>query len=229
MNYIEAHNICSNYIDIFANNLGIYRPISLLRKCGASSKKMVEDAMILFLAHAVLWNELSEQELEATQVLLLHLDNFVDDEFARQYSENFQVVQKANKSALYKIFHKRTVDASMQYITQNTKMRLHDCSRVEDSLSHMADYKQNIYTPKMKALLQEEATISNDEYWRRFLLLIADFSDEVCNFSGISTEPSDYYFFVSFELMHDWIDDENVGKYYSKYREYILSHFDRWA
>ena len=117
----------------------------------------------------------------------------------------------------------------MQFIAQNTKMCLYDSSRVDDVLSHMVDYKQNNYTPKMKTLLQDEATISNDEYWRRFLMLIADFSDEVCNFSGITTDPNDFYLFMSFELMHDWLEDEIIGKHYSKYREYILNHFDNWV
>ena len=228
MNYIEAHKICTNYVNIFAKSSKIYHPFSLLSACGASSKTMVEDAMILFLAHAILWNELSKEEFHSMRALLLHLDNFVDDALARQHAENLQVIEKARKSTLYKITHKREIAASRQFLAQNN-IRLHDSARVDNALVHMLNYKQNIYIPKMEILLQEEPSLSNEEYWRRFLRLIAAFSDEVCNFSGISTEPNDYFLFVSFELMRDWVDDENVGKHYSKYRNYILSYFESRA
>ena len=223
MDYIEAHKICTNFVNIFTKTSKIYYPSSLLNKCGASSKTMVEDAMIIFLAHAILWNELSKQEIDSLRILLLQLDNFVDDALARQHAENLQVIEKASKSILYKITHKSEIAASRQFLAQNS-IRLHDSARVDNALVHMLNYKQNVYIPKMETLLQEEPSLSNEEYWRRFLRLIAAFSDEVCNFSGISTKPNDYYLFVSFELMRDWLDDENVGKYYSKYRDYILSY-----
>ena len=109
MNYIEAHNICSKYVDAIANNSGIYYPISLLRSCGASNKKVVEDAMILFLAHAILWNDLSQQEMENIQVLLLQLDNFVDDELL------------GNIQSTYKLYRRRI---NLHYTKHFTRVQL---------------------------------------------------------------------------------------------------------
>lgn len=226
MNYIEAHEICSNYVDIFANSTSVYQPISLLYACGASNKKNIEDAMILFLAHSVLWNELSKQELENMQMLLMQLDSFVDDEFAKQCAHKMEIVRKANASTVFKLLHKQSVNDATQFLLSNTKINLYDISRAKKALAHILEYKTTAYIPKMNRLLQEAETIDDGTYWRRFLNLVADFSDEACAFSGIETSPSDFYLFVSFELMRDWVNDENMKKHYIKYKDYILSHSD---
>ena len=228
MNYIDAHSICTKYFDVFAKTPGIYKPISSLHACGASNKKMVEDAIILFLAHSILWNDLSSEQTEGVRALLLQLDSFVDDDFAREHATKMKVIERSKSSAVYRLFHKKEVEEAMNYLMANTKINLYDDTRVDDAVTHMNEYKKVVYIPKMQALLRDEKKISHDEYWYRFLNLVGDYSDEVCNFAKIATTPSDYYLFMSFELMQEWVNDENVGKHYLKYRNYILSHFDNW-
>ena len=137
-------------------------------------------------------------------------------------------MQKSKNSYVYRLFHKQQLKEAEDFILKNARVSLYDDKKVVNAVSHMTAYKEKIYIPKMKLLLEKEKTLSHEEYWTYFLNLVGDYSDEVCKFSGISTTPTDYYLFMSFELMHNWINDENLKKYYSGYEDYILCHVDNW-
>lgn len=228
MNYLEAHKICFNYAEIFAKQSRVYRPISALYSLGIQSKRMVEDAMILFFAHSILWNEHSNSELQQMEKLLPFLDSFVDDSFANEYERNFAVVQKGKTSTTYRILHQREIDAATQYILNNTKLTMFDDDRFVAAVKHITEYKRITYNPKANALFQKADSISSDQYWNQFLNLVGDYSDEICHYAGIPTTSFDFYYFMSFEIMQDWLTDENLRHFYLPYKEYILSHIDKW-
>ena len=228
MNYLEAHKICFNYADIFARQSRVYRPISDLYSHGIQSKKMVEDAMILFFAHSILWNEYSDNELRQMETLLSFLDSFVDDSFAKEYERNYAIVQKGKTSSTYRVFHQKEYDSATKYIIDNTKLAMYNDDRFVASVKHITEYKRITYTPKVKKLFQEADYISSEQYWTRLFNLIGDYSDEICHFARIPTTSFDYYYFLSFEMMQNWVDDENLCHLYQPYKDYILSHTDKW-
>lgn len=228
MNYLEAHKICFSYADIFAKEKRVYRPISDLYSHGIQSKKMVEDAMILFFAHSILWNEYTNSEMQQMETLLSFLDCFVDDSFAKEYERNFEIAQKGKTSVTYRFFHQKEFDAATKYILDNTKLSMFDDKRFVMAVNHITEYKRIKYTPKAKMLFQKADTITSDQFWEPFLNLVGDYSDEICHFAGISTKSFDYYYFMSFEIMHDWLTDENLCRFYQPYKDYILNHSDNW-
>ncbi len=229
MNYLDAHKICSTYVDILANNTGLFLPESLLHEQGIPSHDIIADAFVLLFAHHVLWTDFTQSEINNYHRLLSRLSSFVDDSFAAQHSKCFSTMQKARHSPTFRLFNKKEVQAAEIFLRNNSKIQLYDDSLVISHTKHMVQYKHEMYIPKMKELMEDENRISDSEYWRRLFNLIGDYSDEVYRISGIDSTKNDFYYFMSFEQMNAWVDDPNLTKYYSPYREYIRSQKDSWA
>lgn len=220
MNFLDAHRIVNDYIDICATTpiTKVARRISELKE----SKENILVAYKLFVSHMFAFNTRSQQEYEMLNTLMLLLPIYVDDEIVDGLEECEKII---NSRGISRLKNKSAIPFAKEKFLRLSKevLKLSEASSIMEELS---EFEKEIM-PIAEALsktLNSMPTGTRETMNRRFEE-IARYCHEVYKCVGIQIEEDDIEYFLPFAVLRQFSEYPSLGYLYDRYKAYIfLNH-----
>jgi len=210
MNFLEAHIIYWEYVDIFASGKNkVWGSERMLPFYCNEWKDILIAAYQIVLSHAILWDLGDNEFFDSSFRMLKHFDiMFIEDGLSTKILTAFCVVEQKRK--LYKLFHKKDIEQANILLKKNLPEMSSSTYRYDDVVNvfnAMLHYKAEVIIPRLK--LGENMSVLVNEYARKTYEL-----------SGLEYRPEYQRYFVTLDDMRKEI---GCGQFFYAYREEIMS------
>ena len=196
----------------------MYYPLSIVPFKGDFWKDDVIAAHQIVLAHAVLWNSRTPEQVDQMMALLRFIDCFARDAFVDEVRSNYRLMKKAG--TLYGKIHRKEVERAKAIflatpLPTGTPYRLDD---VESVYNQMIGYKSAVFIPKLQRYREQGKTS-----WPEWMELMIEYCDEFCSVSGVSFEDEDMEFFLPIFELKARLRNDAYRHLYKGYEDYIMT------
>ncbi len=219
MNFLDAHRILFDYIDVLATPLPKeipFRGISELK----NTKDEIINAYKLFIAHMFAFGTRTQKERENIDICMMGLPTFVDDLFIEQLKECQRVL---NDNSLWGRIRNKS---AIPFAEEKRNLLLNQLlPQVHYPIEEQTAYTDAIYKAAQN-YRNEIAQIHNGESdsLRKKLMTINNYCQKAYQIAHIPMEENDVEFFYPFTLLRHFANDPRLGNLFGPYRTYIFEN-----
>lgn len=222
MHFLEAYCIVHDY----AGAVGTERKSMLIPYSSVKhSTQELLDAFVIFFGHMVLWNTRTKEQYEQYLTILHSIYFIVPDETFRLIEANAEILEKAEKSTIFRMMNKKAVETAetsriveAQLLSDASEKYFNHIKQIDFGAVVIAfqDLKQQyIKTPEVD---REDFGIFMDEY-----------IEKVYSYTSYKKPcKEDYSCFWRFEYMRELLEDFDslspvAKKVYLQYKGLIMN------
>lgn len=222
MNFLEAHKLVHDYIDVIAMEANpyalMYRPLSSFPS--GFDKDNLVDAYKLFYAHMIMFSTRTEQQREQYEILRMFINTFIEDS---KYN-NIVTCGKILKDSSF-MTKKRYSDV-LPILDEYYALQMKESSQLMLH-SYRGDEIVEYYNQMVKEAKKARETLKklneeNPDLRRENLFNVVD---DYCELAySLANIPMDYYdtvFFKTFDVLREWANRKAFNGILTPYKEYI--------
>lgn len=217
MNFLDAHKIVHDYGGSLSyppdKDALLFRPQSLLK----NSKDEIFDAFKIFLAHTIMFNTRTQEQLDTYISTLTCLNCFVADS---KYWDAIKSKQTANPSG----FHKLTINRNQQ-----EEARQRYSNYLKESVNLLNSYRSDEMDDFIVNVINEADRVREKLKAKKLekAELLDTFNDYCCfvyKHANIDIQENDVYYFRPFYYLRELIHDEDFSDLFKPYEEYLMNY-----
>lgn len=219
MNFLDAHKIVFDYIDVIANTKEIpFHGIGELK----NSIDEILDAYKLFIAHMFAFSTYSEEEYEKFNICIFLLRTFGDDNLVEQLKE-CQVILD-DKSFWGRIKNKSAIPFAKE--KSSRLLQEIDSSYYDDEKRKEMDLYLEAIVQESENFRNQYLQLYNNEYQnlQKRLLLINNYCQKVYQIANIPMDNDDMEYFYPFSFLKECARNKNLEDLFEPYKAYIFEN-----
>lgn len=217
MNFLDAHKIINDYIDVSAATptTKVARRLSVLKE----TKENILIAYKLFVSHMFAFNTRTQHEYENLYSLMLLLPIYVDDEIVDGLEECEKII---NSRGIARLKNKSAIPFAEEKFLRLSKevLRLSELSCIKAELS---GFEKEIMpaAESLSKALNTMPTGTRETMNKRFEI-IGQYCCEAYRCAGIKMEEDDVDYFLPFSVLRRFSEYPSLGYLYDRYKDYIF-------
>ena len=222
MHFLEAYCIVHDY----AGAVGKERKTMLIPYSSVKhSTQELQDAFVIFFGHMVLWQTRTLEQYEQYKILVKFIHFIVPDETYNLIEANEGILEKAEKSAMYRIMNKNSIKTAEMAQRMEAQLLADASEKYFNSIKQL-DFGAVVIS--FQDIINKHNSVPKEKRLA-FEFFMDEYIEKVYSYtSQKKPNDEDYSCFVSFDMMRRWLKDFNnlapvAQKVYSEYRGLILN------